>query len=54
MDQYWGGGGKIWESKEEKLLGLTIDRDLKFTSHVSKICAKAGQNLAAISRIPVE
>ena len=45
------GGKQIWESKEEKLLGLCIDRDLKFTTHVSKICAKAGQKLAAISRI---
>ena len=44
-------GKKIWKSKEEKLLGLNIDRDLKFTSHVSKICAKAGQKLSAISRI---
>ena len=49
MDQYcWK---HILESQEEKLLGLNIDRDLKFTSHVSKICAKAGQNLTAISRI---
>ena len=49
MDQYcWK---HILESQEEKLLGLNLDRDLKFTSHVSKICAKAGQKLAAISRI---
>ena len=45
------GGKKIWESKEEKLLGLNIDRNLSFTSHISKICAKAGQKLTAISRI---
>ena len=45
------GENKIWESKEEKLLGLNIDRDLTFTSHISKICAKAGQKLTAISRI---
>ena len=43
------GGKKIWESKEEKLLGLNIDRNLSFTSHISKICAKAGQKLTAIS-----
>ena len=42
---------KIWESEEKKLLGLNIDRDLTFTSHISKICAKAGQKLTAISRI---
>ena len=45
------GGKKIWESKEEKLLGLCIDRDLTFTSHIASICAKAGQKLTAISRI---
>ena len=45
------GGKKIWESKEEKLLGLNIDRDLTFASHISKICTKAGQKLSAISRI---
>ena len=45
------GGMKIWESKEEKLLGLNIDRDLTFTSHLSKLCAKAGRKLTAISRI---
>ena len=41
----------IWESKEEKLLGVSIDKDLNFTSHVSNICTQAGQKLAAISRI---
>ena len=45
------GEKKIWETSEEKLLGLYIDRDLKFNSHVSKICANAGQKLTAISRI---
>ena len=44
-------GKKIWESKEEKLLGLNIDRDFTFTSHISNICANAGQKLTAISRI---
>ena len=34
------GGKRIWESTENKLLGLHIDRDLKFTSHVSKLCTK--------------
>ena len=45
------GGKKIWESKEEKLLGLYIERDLTSTSHISNICAKAGQKLTAISRV---
>ena len=38
------GGKRIWESTENKLLGLHIGRDLKFTSHASKICTMAGQN----------
>ena len=48
-DVLWAniGGKRIWESTENKLL----DRDLRFTSHVSKICTKAGQKLTAISRI---
>ena len=45
------GGKHIWESTEKKLLGLHIDRDLKFTSHVSKLCTQGGQKLTAISRI---
>ena len=45
------GGMKIWESEEEKLLGLNIDRSLKFNSHISNICNKAGQKLTAITRI---
>ena len=31
------GGKRIWESTENKLLGLHIDRDLQFASHVSKL-----------------
>ena len=45
------GVKRIWENTENKLLGLHIDRDLRFTSHVSKLCTKAGQKLTAISRI---
>ena len=44
-------GKRIWESTENKLLGLHIDKDLQFTSHVSKLCTQAGQKLTAISRI---
>ena len=45
------GDKRIWESTENKLLDLHIDRDLQFTSHVSKLCTQAGQKLTAISRI---
>ena len=39
----------IWECNDVKLLGITIDRDLKFDKHVLKLCSKANQNLSALS-----
>ena len=42
---------RIWESKNEKLLWLTIDRNLNFDDHVFSLCKKAGRKLAALSRI---
>ena len=45
------GDTKVWESSNEKLLGLTIDRDLKFDLHISKICNKANRKLSALNRI---
>ena len=41
----------IWESNDVKLLGVTIDRDLKFDKHVLKLCSKANQKLSALSRM---
>ena len=41
----------IWESNDVKLLGITIDRDLKFDKHVLKLCSKANQKLSALSRM---
>ena len=32
----------IWEETSVKLLGVTIDRQLKFDKHVFDICTKAG------------
>ena len=32
-------------SKEEVVLGVTIDNKLPFNSHIKNICRKAGQNL---------
>ena len=34
-----------------KLLGVTIDSNLKFNSHISSICQKAGRNLNALKRV---
>ena len=44
------GETRIWESKNEKLLGLTIDRNLNFDDHVFTLCKKAGRK-SALSRI---
>ena len=35
------GETRIWESKNEKLLGLTIDRNLNFDNYVITLCKKA-------------
>ena len=49
----WANIGKdlIWESNDVKLLGITIDRDLKFHKHVLKLYSKANQKLSALSRM---
>ena len=39
------GDELIWESAEEKLLGVTIDKNLNFNTHLSNICKKAGQKV---------
>ena len=41
----------IWESAEEKLLGVTIDKNLNFSSHLNKMCKKVDQKLSALARI---
>jgi len=41
----------IWESLEEKLLGVTIDKKLKFHSHLIGICKKAGTKVTALTRL---
>ena len=42
---------RIKESKEEKLLGVILDKTLCFKQQVRSICKKAGQKLHALSRI---
>ena len=37
------GETKIWDSKQQKLLGVLIDRDLKFDEYVLSQCKKAGK-----------
>ena len=36
-------------SKDKKILGVMIDNKLKFKSHISELCKKAPQNIAALS-----
>ena len=45
------GNTTIIESTEEKLLGITLDKQLSFKTHVQSLCKKAGQKLHALSRI---
>ena len=44
------GNEIIWESNEEKLLGINIDRKLNFEKHIASICKKANNKLTAIAR----
>ena len=41
----------ITESKEEKLLGVIIDKRRTFKSHVAARCKKTNQKLHALTRI---
>ena len=42
---------QIKSSKEEKLLGITIDNKLTFQKHVNNLCNKVSQKLNALTRI---
>ena len=42
---------RIWDSKNEKLLGLTIDRNLNFVGHMFALCKTADRKLSVLSRI---
>ena len=41
----------IWESKTVKLLGITIDKELKFYKYINQACSKANKKLNALSRM---
>ena len=41
----------LWDRNDAKLLGITLDNNLKFDKHVSNICAKANRKLSALTRV---
>ena len=41
----------VWESKDIKLLEITLDNNLKFDKHVSNICSKANRKLSTLTRV---
>ena len=41
----------IETNTKEVLLGITIDKDLKFDDHVNSLCKKACQKLHALARL---
>ena len=45
------GTSCIKQSDKEKLLGLTLDRNLVFKCQVANICKKAGKKLHALARV---
>ena len=44
------GETKIWESKQQKVLVILTDRDLKFDEYALPQCEKAGKKLIVLSR----
>ena len=45
------GDQTIWESSQEKLLGLSIDKQIKFDKHITNICKNARAKVTALSRM---
>ena len=49
----WNSQGRkeIKETEQIRLLGVNIDNNLNFTSHISDICAKASQKVGVLLRL---
>ena len=45
------GESRIWEKGQQKLLGVTIDKNLKFKEHNLKQCKEAGKKLCVLGRV---
>ena len=43
----------IASSASEKLLGITLDSELKFEEHINKICNRVNKKLNALHRIGI-
>ena len=41
----------IWESNDEKLLGVIIDDNLNFNKHITNLCKKANRKISALIRV---
>ena len=40
----------VWEGNDVELLGVTIDKNLRYDKNVSNICLKAKRKLSALTR----
>ena len=47
MAKCWGNSSL--EKNQVKLLGITIENELKFDDHITNICRKASSKLRALS-----
>lgn len=45
------GNERIWESQSEKLLGMMVDKNLFFDTHLKILCKKVNQKISALARI---
>ena len=45
------GDEKIWESLSEKLLGVTVDKGLKFNEHLQNVCKKVSYKITALGKM---
>ena len=45
------GNEIVWESNNEKLLGITVDKKLNFNTHLSNVCKKASGKVTALARL---
>ena len=45
------GDAQVWESNDEVLLGITIDKEMKFKEHLTKLCKKVSRKISALARV---